>query len=261
MITQISLISETIQIVISALLLALSVKLIGDSKKNIITVFLSFCYALWLFTDLYWLIYDLMRPATRMPFAANEIGEVAFFLMVAETINSSTRRHSRLPAGFFAGSLIFAMSNAVLWILWSGEIVQDIIVGAVFVWLFYSIVRALRSEQAFGKPEWIILSILCISLIVCQGLTFTVPAEVKGVPDMCAYILMIAGIAFFIYKLIRAFKGDLQYAQMFLSFALVVWVTTSKYMSGGNWYHLFMNLETVFMPLWYITVRKVVKAE
>ena len=66
---------------------------------------------------------------------------------------------------------------------------------------------------------------------------------------------------FFIYKLIRAYKGGLAYAQLFLSYALVVWLTMAKYMSGGNWYNLFMTLETIGIPLWYMSVRKVVKAE
>ena len=257
---QITLIYVSIQIVVFAVLPALSVKLIGESGRNITAVFLSFCFALWLLTDLYWLIYDLMRPETRMPFAANEIGEAAVFLMAAATINSAVRHRARLPLGFLVGTLLFAGSNAVLWILWSGEIVQDVIVGAVFAWLFYSIVRSLRSERLLTRPEWILLGVLCIALIACQALTFIVPQDVKNIPDLCAYILLAAGIVFFTYKLFRAFRGKLPYAQLFLSFALTIWITTSKYMSGGSWYDLFLNLETVTMPLWYVTVRKVVKA-
>ena len=258
---QISIISVSIQIAIFAVLLMLSIKLIGESARNLTAVFLSFSYILFLLTDLYWLIYDLMRPESRMPFAANEIGEAALFLVIAATINSAVRHHARLPVGYLAGAHLFAISNVVLWILWSGEIVQDIIVGAVFVWLFYSIVRALRWSQALSSREWIVLAVLCTALIISQGLTFIVPENVKPVPDTCAYLLLIAGGVFFIYKLIRAYKGGLAYAQLFLSYALVVWLTMAKYMSGGNWYNLFLTLETIGIPLWYMSVRKVVKAE
>ena len=258
---QITLVSVSIQISVLAVLLVLSVKLIGESSKNLTAVFLSFCYSLWLLTDLYWLTYDLMRPESRMPFAANEIGEVAFFLVVAATINSAVRYHTRLPAGYLAGTCLFAFSNTVLWILWSGEIVDDIIMGAVFTWLFYSIVRSLRSAQAFTGREWIGLGILCTALIVCQLLTFIVSENIKNIPDLCAYILMITGTAFFTYQFIRANKAKLAYARLFLSFALVILITTAKYMSGGNWYNLFLTLETPGFILWYLSVRKVVKPE
>ena len=69
---QITLISVSIQILVLALLLMLSVKLISESERNLTAVFMSFFFALWLLTDLYWLVYDLMRPDMRMPFAANE---------------------------------------------------------------------------------------------------------------------------------------------------------------------------------------------
>lgn len=261
MITQtILILSLSIQIAVVAVMLWLSVKLIGESKKNLTAVFLSFCFAMWLFTDLYWLIYDLMRPESRMPFAANEIGEVAFWLVVAATVDSAIRHQMRLPKGYLAGACLFAVSNAVLWIMWSGEIVEDVVTGAVFVWLFYSIVRSLRSEQALKKTEWILLALLCAALILCQFLTFIVPEEVKSIPDLCAYILLIAGAVFFTIQLICACREKLVYAQMFLSFALVVWITTAKYMSGGNWYNLFLTLETPGFVLWYISVRKVVSA-
>lgn len=260
-IIQITLISVSIQILVLALLLTLSVKLIGESGRSLTAVFLSFSLALWLLTDLYWLIYDLMRPESRMPFAANEIGEAALFLVTAATINSAVKRRTRLPMGYLVGTFLFSVSNVVLWILWSGEVVQDIVSGIVFAWLFCSIVRALRWSQALSSREWIVLAVLCTALIISQGLTFIVPENVKPVPDTCAYLLLIAGGVFFIYKLIRAYKGGLAYAQLFLSYALVVWLTMAKYMSGGNWYNLFLTLETIGIPLWYMSVRKVVKAE
>ena len=260
-IIQITLISVSIQILVLALLLTLSVKLISESERNLTAVFMSFYFALWLLTDLYWLVYDLMRPDMRMPFAANEIGEAAMFLTGAATINSAVKHRTRLPMGYLAGIHLFAISNVVLWILWSGEIVQDIIVGTVLIWFFYSIVRALRWSQALSSREWIVLAVLCTALIISQGLTFIVPENVKPVPDTCAYLLLIAGGIFFIYKLIRAYKGGLAYAQLFLSYALVIWLTMAKYMSGGNWYNLFLTLETIGITLWYMSVRKVVKAE
>ena len=257
---QITLISVSIQIAVLAVLLGLTVRLVSESARNLTAVFLSFSFGLWLLTDLYWLIYDLMRPESRMPFAANEIGETAMFLVFAAMVNSAIRRHTRLPMGFFAGSCLFAVSNAVLWILWSGEIVEDIIVGVVFAWLYCSIVRALRSEQALTGTEWIMLGVLCTALIVCQSLTFIVPEDVKNTPDLCAYVLLMLGAVFFACLFIRSYKEKLAHVQMVLSFALAMWIITAKYMSGGNWYNLFLTLETPGLILWFLSVRKAVKA-
>ncbi len=261
MVMQITLISVSIQIVTLIVLLVLTVKLISESARNLTVVFLSFFFALWLLTDMYWIIYDLMRPDARMPFAANEIGEAAMFLSAAATINSVVKRTFRLPVFYHLITLIFAASNVALWIVWSGEIVQDLITGAVFTWLFFNIVRSIKWSQALAKTGWIILFTLCAALIICQGLTLTVPEGVKNVPDLCAYFLMIAGIIFFAQGWIRAHRGGTAYVQLSLSFALVTWVTMAKYMSDGNWYNLFMTTETIGFPLLYMSVRKVVKTE
>ena len=64
-----------------AVLMILSVRLIRESGQATPAVFLTFILSLWLLTDLYWVVYDLMRHGSRMPFAANEIGEAAIFLL------------------------------------------------------------------------------------------------------------------------------------------------------------------------------------
>ena len=261
MITQtIIIISVSLQIVVLAVLLGLSVKLIGESSKDITAVFLALIYSLWLLDDLYWLIYDLMRPDTRMPFAANEIAEVAYFLGVAATVNSAVRYDKRLPVGHLAGTLLFLTANVVLWMIWSGEIVQNTVVGLVLAWLFVSIVRSLISENSLAGSEWILLGILCAAVIICQGLTFTVPENLKHIPDLCASILLIAGIVFFTCMFIRSYRGGLARSQMFLAFAILIWTTISKYMSGGNWYNLFLTLETPGLWLVCMSVKKVVRS-
>ena len=256
---QISLISLSVQILTLAALLALSVKLIRESGRNMTAVFWSFYLALWLLGDLYWLIYDLMRPEIRMPFAANEIGEAALFLFLAATINSARKHHTNLPFGYLAGTLFFALSNMILWIMWSGEIVQDVVSGAIFAWLFYCIVRSLRSEQVLTKAQWILLCIICCALIASEALTFVVSEDMKNVPDFCGYMILIAGTVFFVYMLIRAYRRGQTDALLFLSFSLSIWLKVSLYMSADNWYNLYLTLETPGVLLCYLAVRKAVR--
>ena len=140
---QTAMIILVIHILMLVLLLILSVRLIIINGRKLTTVFMAFCFALWLLTDLYWFIYDYMRPESRMPFAANEIGEAAVFLMMAATLNSAVLLESRLPVHRTACALVFSACNVALWIAWSGEWIQDILFGAVYAWFICSVVRAL----------------------------------------------------------------------------------------------------------------------
>ena len=60
---------------------------LGRNKLSI--VFFTLAIASILLSDLYWLAYDILRPETRMPFAANEISEWALFLLLGATIKVS----------------------------------------------------------------------------------------------------------------------------------------------------------------------------
>ena len=250
-----------IQIQVLGILLALSVHLIRENGKKLTAVFLSFCFALWLFTDLYWIIYDYMRPESRMPFAANEIGEAAAFLMMAATINSVFMHNMRPPILKAVGTLIFAVCNIALWIAWSGEWIQDILFGAVFAWFLYSVVRALSVESILKRGEWIALSVLCSLLIVCQVLSFALKENLKLLTGLVGYFLLIIGVIFFTYKLIREYRNaDRSRAEISIAFALMAWIIMGKYMSDAGWYALFLALETTTLLLWYLTVRRVVRA-
>ena len=242
-----------------AVILTLSVRLIGESGRNVTVVFYSVYAALWFLTDLYWLVYDLLRPEIRMPFAANEFGEAAVFLMLAAMVGSEVDHRAQLPLGYLVGTLVFAACNVILWIVWSGEVAQDVIVGAALGWLYYNCVRSLRWSRAFDSGDWICLGTLCAGLILCQGLTFPLSGNAKVVSELTAYGISLAGILFLGWKLFGVYRKDLIRERLFLSVTLLMWITTSKYMSGGNWYYLFMNLETVLIPLCFVSVRKAVK--
>ncbi len=147
----------------------------------------------------------------------------------------------------------------VLWILWSGEIVQDIVSGVVIAWMLYCIVRSLRSEQILTKAQWILLAVLCTALIMSEFSTFIVSEDIKNVPDLCGYLILIAGTVFFVVMLITAYRKGRTDARLFLSFSILIWLTISLYMSADHWYNLFLTLETPSFVLCYLSVRKAVK--
>ena len=165
----ISLICVLCQIAVALVLLILSVRLIRESGRALTAVFLSFVFALWLLTDLYWLIYDLMRFDSRMPFAANEIGEAAVFLMMAATLGSAVFCDLRSGGWQTICALIFAFCNAALWIAWSGEWMQDIFIGAAFAYLLCMVTCALKMQRSLTGGEWAALGGFCLLLLLAQG--------------------------------------------------------------------------------------------
>ena len=243
-----------------AILLALTVNLIREDKNKPATVFLAFCYALWLFCDLYWVIYDLMQPDVRMPFAANEFGEAATLLMAATTINSVSGLAVRRIRFVTVGALIFSCLNVALWIVWNGEWVQDIFFGAAFTWYLCSVADSMSENDALSIRDWVVLGVICATVLICQLLTFATGTEAGRIAEFAAYIAMAAGAAFLIWKFVVALRHKVAPEVLLaLAFALVSWCTTFKYMSDGNWYTLFLLIEALGLPLWYVTLRKVVK--
>ncbi|MBO4864144.1 MAG: hypothetical protein J5517_07250 [Eubacterium sp.] len=250
------------QIAVIVALLFLSVRMIWQSNRSLVTVFLVFVLSLWLFTDLYWVIYDFMRPDTRMPFAVNEIGEAAIFLLLSALLGSAVYIQPTFARKQIAGTTLFSICNAALWIAWSGEWLQDIMIGATFAYFLCMIVCALKCQQSLTKYEWIGLGIVCLLLVLAQAGTFFVSLMIKTVLDTGCYILMMGICIYWIYKLVAAWKDKADRKTVLcLVFALLGSVITSKYMSEGAFYNIFLIEETIAVVLIYLVVRRVVVEE
>ena len=254
-----TIIPTCIQITLFIVLLVLSVRMIRESDRSLTAVFLTFTLSIWLLTDLYWVIYDFMRPDRRMPFAVNEIGEAAIFLLMPALL-SSVINYQLLSARKQAmGTVLFAVCNVALWIAWSGEWVQDILIGAAFAYFLCSIVCALKVQRQLSKKEWVGWGIGCGLLILAQVITFFGESKTKVAVEMGCYVFLIAGTVYWAYKLIAAYKNQTSSkAMLCLVFALLSWSMMAKYMSGGMWYTVFMVAETIALLFMYLSVRKVV---
>ena len=243
------------QIGVLSALLALSARLVRESGRALAAVFLTFVFSLWLLTDLYWVIYDIMRPDARMPFAANEIGEAAVFLLEAAML-ASLRRGSGLARGPAIGALIFAACNVALWVGWSGEWADDLFIGTAYGCFLAQLAVALDAEDLLRRGEGIAVAAGCALLALGEGLTFLLPEAAKAL-DLGCSLLMVGGAAYWGLKLRSAWRGGAVPA-LCLVYALLGWILTAKYMSAGGWYALFMICETLCLPLLYLAARRAV---
>lgn len=201
-------------------------------KKTTRIVFFLLAIASILLSDAYWLVYDIMRPEVRMPFAANEIGEWALFLLLGAALNTSGSVQFAFARFEIIFAFLFSAANVALWIGWSGEWIQDIITGIVFAYFICSLVYQIKFENAFADIQWSLLGLVCIVLIVGQTATFFTPAFVSKVLDLCCYILLFLTAFAFLVRAIMSYRKEAPSKVICNTFAMFAWSVVTMYMSS-----------------------------
>lgn len=233
-------IADALHIAALLYLLFRSARLLRGERRTLPLAFFVFAIVSLLLSDCYWLTYNLLRPGTRMPIAANEIGEAAAILLLTSALNGAladvfvdTRREA-----FFTG--LFCVASIALWIAWSGEWLQDILGGIAYAWFYLSAVRGLKSTEALSQREWIVLGLDAGLLIIAQTAMFFVQSPWHGALDLFSYALMLMGCALFFLRMRREKRGEARpKTLMALSFASLAWAMSSMFMSEEPWYFLF----------------------
>lgn len=237
-----------------------TLRLIEADRHSLKAALFGFAAVSALLSDLYWLVYLILRPDTRMPFAANEIGEWAFFLLLGASLASRhpIRVKSAMPEIVFA--VLFSAASAALWIAWSHEWVEDILTGASFGYFLCAVVSRVKQENAFSAAMRRFCVILSAVLITAQTATFFAPEPLANYIDLFCYALMFAGAAFFLARVIPSFKKDASPAQCVCrTFAAFAWVVTTLYMSSGVFYNAAMILTALCILLLYLALRREVR--
>ena len=197
-------------------------------------VFFTLAIACILLTDFYWLSYDILRPEARMPFAANEIGEWALFLLLGASLNYGKSIRLREAKWEMLCTVLFSAANAALWMAWSGEWVQDILTGLAFAYFLCALVAQIKMEKLFSVSRWRMLGILCLLLIAGQTTTLLAPESIRRPLDLLCYIFLFAVLLYLFVKAIRAVRKDADptrgVCDTFIAFA---WVEVTMYMSEG----------------------------
>ena len=269
-----------IHIMILVFVIIRTVGMLKNTEKTMTAVYFLAAAASCLASDLYWLAYMLLRPETRMPFAVNEIGEAALFLLLASSLDTVFRgspgkmeeNAGKKHAGacdpqqtcetktmvlLTVFTVFFAAANTALWIGWSGEWIQDILIGITFGYFLCKVVRSLALSGALSGTKWKLSGILSILLIAMQAATFHVPEAVRGRLDFLCYILM-SGIVVLILAgnimLIRtSCSPRILVSCAFAGFAVI---TIVMYMSSGRWYSMFLCGHMIILLLMCEAVKK-----
>ena len=248
-----------VQTVVLFLVFLGTLRLLGTGRREAPAVLFAFAVASALLSNLYWLAYDILRPGTRMPFAANEIGEWAMFLLLGAALRTQSAAPSVKRETFFAA--LFTAANAALWIAWSGEWVEDILTGASFGYFLCSLAARIRQTEAFQAWEWRVLGVACPVLVAAQAAIFFVPEPVKQPLDLFCYLLLFALAAVLLIRAFRSLRKGGQSTPLVLqAFAAYAWTTITLYMSSGGFYIAALLLSTLCFPMMLLALRKEVAA-
>ena len=232
------------------------------SKQHLLVVaFFALAAACFLFSTLYWIVYDLLRPDVRMPFAANEICEWALFLLTASSLRAAFPKGGLLLKTACIPAALFTAANIALWIAWSGEWMQDILAGLSLGWFLCVLLSCLLRCGAFSRAEWIAVGAVSALLIAAQTMTFLLPDKAQTF-DMIGYIILFSVDVWLIVKTIRAVKkGDRPQRGLCLSYAAWAWAMIAMYMSGGWLYNAALFVATLCFLLIFLAIGKEVRAE
>lgn len=226
-------------------------------RRSMAPVFFTFALVSNLMSGLYWVAYDLLRPDTRMPFAANEFGEIGAFLLLASALNAVFRGHFAAARKEIVCAAAFAAACAALWIGWSGEWLEDVLIGLSFGYLLCCCVRSLKQSAALSRIEWGLLGAAAAVLLLAQGLTFLLPEPWRSAADYGAYAVMYAVLVLGGVKLILALRRDQNRAAVFaISVFCFAWAISSMYMSTGIFYLAGQLSQIAAAPLMFLALRR-----
>ena len=257
---------EIVAILITLGVIMRTVPLQKSGKNPMAVALFLFSLVSLMFSFAYWLTYTLIRQEMRMPFAANEIGEIAWFLLLASSLETVFRNRDFYPKKETIFTLVFVVASVALWIGWSGEWLQDIIYGFAFGYFLLTCVKSLKQTDALSKTQWRILGISCAVIIFSQAGTFFVPEGAKKPLDLFCYALMFTVLIWLFVKSVLMIKdnngakaGDTKSA-LAMAFSVSAFAFSTLYMSSGWFYLAALTFCLAALPLKFIALRREVSA-
>ena len=249
---------------IIAVLIYIIAHIVGMLRNGVRSMrFILFGFAMTcaLLTFSYWAIFDLMYEDKALPFAANELGEWALFLLLgAILLNGVPKKRVPLVTEMTAMA-VFVAVNTALWIYWNGEWVQDIATGLSLGYFLYGLLRQMKYSGKFSRTEWILLAVSAFAAVGFQLTAVFTGGSAGNISEKAGYAFMIAVMAvIFVLSAKQLMTEQGSVKGVCLSFSFLAWCTFSMYMSDGVWYLILMVGSYVAIVLMFIAMRKEVRA-
>ena len=240
-----------------------AIRLLKTDRCPVSVIFFTIGVMSYMMSLLYWLVFEyMMPPDVRMPFAANEIGESAAFLLFATSIKASVTESSGRRFRFYARetavAAVFTAANVCLWIAWSGEYMQDIVGGTALGYLVVIAANAARNVSIFSTRTAAVFA--CIWLTVSlEVVRLFAPAGSYLLIDTAANLIRILTICYGGFAAARSIRGnDPGMRAYIVSVSCFLWCTFAMYMCVEPMY-FFPNIVSIMtIQMMMLSLRKAV---
>ena len=218
-------------------------------KKN---YFLPFFFALammsFLLSDLYWIAYDVLKPDTRMPIAANEIGECAMILLLSAGLDVVLKDKKKI-FGEIVFAILFIGVNIALWIAWSGEWLQDVLFGIPYIYFLWLLIRGMRSRGVLARKELWFAAMMGVSVLILQ-----IPLLIaKGTLFELAKIVCVALMFTLMGWLgVKSFRSK----DYFMTLTFFLWTELSMFLSSEPYYYVAFGMNIIVLPMMFSSMKK-----
>ncbi len=279
--TILSFASELLQIAVLLAALILCFRWARRAEDKLWLVFFALAMAAYLLSDLYWFAHGILRDGARIPFAANDVADFGFNLLLASALRLALGRR-RLSVWIAVAAGLFTAANIVLWLAWSGEWVRDILGGLPWAYLFITAACSLRLARVLRPVEWIALALLAAALIAAEACGILMPDYVTLL-ETAGYGIAFAVEAWVLLRSLfalcrpgtampkhlppgeidwQALSPQRQRADATLSLCVFgfCWTSVSLYLSSGVPYDVFNQLNTLYFFLMLLAARRRVRA-
>ena len=223
------------------------------AKTTFLPFFLFLAMVSYLLSDLYWIVYDTLKPGTRMPIAANEIAECSVILLLSAGLNTMLRDKAvRMGEVLFAA--LFIGANIALWIVWSGEWLQDIVFGIPYVYFVWVLIRGLRTRGSMTPHEIKSAFVACISFVVLHVVLILVGGFAHLFIESVCFGLMFAVMAWLGLK-------SYQEKDIFVASTFLLWTNLVMFSSYGYSYQAAYLANTIALLLLPMSMKKEIAAD
>ena len=246
-------ISTVIQSCILIGVIAKTTRLLIEVKTNFLPFFFALAMVSYLLSNLYWIIYDFLKPDTRMPMACNEIGECAMILLLCAGLENELKDKKKITKEI-AFAVFFMGANIALWIAWSGEWFQDIFFGMPYVYLFWLLIRGLRSRCSMTSKELWLAAVTSLAVLAMQIPLLMVKGALMEPAKAVCFAVMFALMAWLGIKSVRD-------RDFFVSSTFFLWTELSMFLSPDIYYYIAYFANTVALIFMFASMKRELVAD
>ena len=223
-------------------------------QRGLFAAFFMFALMALALEDIYWITYDILRPDTWMPFAADEFAGSAAILLLGSMLATKLEKKSGLRILELLFSVAFMAGHAGLWIAWSGEWFQDIVSAIPYVYFVYVLLSGMKETKALTRAGTYLALFICTFVIALDFIALPLDEGTANLLYNINYAVLNGTTVFLFVKIIRMGRkqnaGDnVREKALFLTFALYLWSRLVVYMSSEVFYNIGLILHILTFPL------------